>query len=147
MGRSVTDDELSPYAKYEIFTKAYDSVNFFTESGNLIAAFVLCFSILEDRLCAAVVVCSRAHKRKINEDNVSKMQFKKRIDHLLEMDAIDSEFHERLQKAAYLRNELTHKMMWRLDVFHTSHIKEFRSLINELQRIQDKHEKLIKSNI
>ena len=75
------------------------------------------------------------------------MLFKKRIDHLLEMDAIDSELHERLQKAAYLRNELTHKMMWRLDVFHTSHIKTFRSLINELQRIQDKHERLIKSNI
>lgn len=140
MGRSVADDALSPYAKYETFKKAYDNVNFFTESGNLIAAFVLCFSILEDRLCAAVVVCCRACKRKVNEDNVSKMPFEQRIDHLLAMKAIDEDLYERLQKAAHLRNDLTHKMMWRLDVFHANYIKTFRSLINELQKIQRKHE-------
>ena len=145
MGRTVADDALSPYAKYETFKKAYDNVNFFTESGNLIAAFVLCFSILEDRLCAAVVVCGRAHKRKINEDNVSKMMFKHRIDHLLAMKVIDDDLYGRLEKAAHLRNDLTHKMMWRLDVFHASHIKTFRSLINELQKIQRKHEKLIRA--
>jgi len=145
MGRSIADDELSSYAKYETFKKAYDNVNFFTESGNLIAAFVLCFSILEDRLCAAVVICSRAHKRKINEDNVSKMPFKQRIDLLLETQAIDDDLHKRLLNAAFLRNELTHKMMWRLDVFHASHIRSFRSLINELQKIQRKHENLIKN--
>jgi hypothetical protein len=142
MGRSVADDALSPYAKYETFKKAYDNVNFFTESGNLIAAFVLCFSILEDRLCAAVVVCCRACKRKVNEDNVSKMPFKQRIDHLLAMKAIDEDLYERLEKAAHLRNDLTHKMMWRLDVFHANHIKTFRSLINELQKIQRKHENI-----
>lgn len=143
MGRSIADDELSPYAKYETFKKAFGMVNFFTESGNLIGAFVLSFSILEDRLCAAVVVCSRALKKKINEDNVSKMMFKHRIDHLLAIKAIDENFHERLEKAAHLRNDLTHKMMWRIDVFHVSHIKTFRSLINELQKVQRKYEKLI----
>ncbi len=142
MGRSIADDELSPYAKYETFKRAYDNVNFFTESGNLIAAFVLCFSILEDRLCAAVVVCSRALKRKISEEKVSKMQFKQRIDLLLELKAIDSELYGRLQKAAFLRNDLTHKMMWRLNSFHLSHIKTFRQLIKELQKIQNNHAKL-----
>ena len=145
MGRSISDDELSSYAKYETFKKAYGNVNFFTESGNLIAAFVLCFSILEDRLCAAVVVCSRALERKIKEDNVSKMPFKQRIDHLLDIQAIDDDLHERLLKAAFLRNELTHKMMWRLDVFHAGQIRSFRALINELHKIQRKHEKLIKN--
>jgi hypothetical protein len=92
-----------------------------------------------------VVVCGRAHKRKINEDNVSTMMFKHRIDHLLAMKAIDDDLYERLEKAAHLRNDLTHKMMWRLDVFHASHIRSFRSLINELQKIQRKHENLIKN--
>lgn len=143
MSRSIADDEKSLYAKYETFKKAYDNVNFFTESGNLIAAFVLCFSILEDRLCAAVVICSRAHKRKINEDNVSKMPFKQRIDLLLAMKAIDDDLYERLENAAHLRNDLMHKMMWRLGVFNTSQIKTFRSLINELQKVQRKHEKFM----
>ncbi len=146
MARSIADDEKSPYAKYETFKKAYGNVNFFTESGNLIAAFVLCFSILEDRLCAAVVICSRATKRKINEDKVSKMPFKQLVDLLVEIEAIDQDLSERLMNAAYLRNELTHKMMWRLDVFHASHIKGFRSLINELQKVQRKHEKLIRAS-
>jgi hypothetical protein len=145
MARSIADDELTPYAKYETFKKAYDNVNFFTESGNLIAAFVLCFSILEDRLCAAVVICCRATKRKINEDKLSKMPFKQRVERLLEIQAIDDDLHARLLNAADLRNELTHEMMWRLDVFHTSHIKAFRSLINELQKVQRKHEKLIRA--
>lgn len=145
MSRSDEDDKQDPFAKYATFKKAYDNVNFFTESGNFIAAFVLCFSILEDRLCAAVIVCSRAHKRKINEDKVSKMPFKQRIDLLLAMKAIDDDLYERLEKAAHLRNDLMHKMMWRLDVFNASHIRSFRSLINELQKIQRKHENLIKN--
>jgi uncharacterized protein YutE (UPF0331/DUF86 family) len=68
------------------------------------------------------------------------MPFEQRIDHLLAMKAIDEDLYERLQKAAHLRNDLTHKMMWRLDVFHANYIKTFRSLINELQKIQRKHE-------
>jgi hypothetical protein len=142
VGRSAGDDELSPYAKYEVFKKAYDTVNFFTASGNLLAAFVLCFSILEDRLCATVVICSRSSHKKIDENKLSKIMFKKKIDYLLKIDAINLYMHERLEKAAHLRNELTHKMMWRLDVFSLSHIKMLRSLINEFQRIQRKGEKI-----
>lgn len=144
MGRSKEDDLLSPYAKYETFKRAFDVVKIFTESGNMIGAFVLSFSILEDRLCASVVVCSRALKYELNEKNVSKMPFKHRITHLLDMKAIDEDLYRRLENAAHLRNELTHKMMWRLDVFNASHIRTFRSLINELQKTQKRHEKLLK---
>lgn len=146
MARSKEDDSLSPYAKYETFKRAFDVVKIFTESGNMIGAFVLSFSILEDRLCASVVVCGRALKYEINEQNVSKMPFKHRITHLLQMKAIDADLYERLEKAAHLRNDLTHKMMWRLDVFHATHIRAFRGLINELQKIQRKHEKLLKAS-
>lgn len=147
MTRSKAEDALSPYAKYEVFTRAFDVVKVFTESGNMIGAFVLSFSILEDRLCASVVVCSRALKYELNEKNVSKMPFKHRITHLLEMKAIDEDLYGRLEKAAYLRNDLTHKMMWRLDVFNATHIRTFRGLINELQKIQKKHEKLLKVSL
>lgn len=146
MGRSLDDDMKDPYAKYETFKRAYDSVNFFTESGNLIGAFTLSFSILEDRLCACVVVCARVLEYSINEAEISRVPFVKRLNHLLAMKAIDEDLYKRLEKAAHLRNELTHKMMWRLDVFHVSHIKTFRSLINELQKVQRRHEKIKKQN-
>jgi hypothetical protein len=70
--------------------------------------------------------------------------FKQRIDLLLEMQAIDVGLYDRLLTAAYLRNELTHKMMWRLDVFHSSHTRTFSSLINELHKVQRSRENLIK---
>ena len=146
MGRSLDDDMKDPYAKYETFKRAYDSVNFFTESGNLIGAFTLSFSILEDRLCACVVVCARVLEYSINEAEISRAPFVKRLNHLLAMKAIDEDLYKRLEKAAHLGNELTHKMMWRLDVFHASHIKTFRSLINELQKVQRRHEKIKKQN-
>lgn len=142
MARSVDDDMKDPYAKYETFKRAYDSVNFFTESGNLIGAFTLSFSILEDRLCACVVVCGRVLEYKIDEAEISRVPFVKRLNHLLAMKAIDEDLYKKLEKAAHLRNELTHKMMWRLDVFHLNHIKTFRELINELQKVQRRHEKI-----
>jgi hypothetical protein len=121
-----------------------DSVKFFTESGNLIGAFTLSFSILEDRLCACIVVCARALEYELNEEELSKIPFVKRLNHLLRMKVIDDDLYRRLEKAAHLRNELTHKMMWRLDVFNSSHVKTFRGLINELHKIQRKHEKSLK---
>lgn len=143
MARSITDDMKEPYAKYEIFKRAFDSVEFFTESGNLIGAFTLAFSILEDRVCASVVVCGEVlNYSKIDIKQISKIPFGKRIKHLYAMGAINKNLYERLEKAANLRNELTHQMMWRLDVFHVSHIEQFRSLINELKTVQRKHVKL-----
>ncbi len=144
MARSKEDDMKDPYAKYEIFKRAFDSVKFFTESGNLIGAFTLSFSILEDRLCACIVVCARALEYELNEEELSKIPFVKRLNHLLRMKVIDDDLYRRLEKAAHLRNELTHKMMWRLDVFNSSHVKTFRGLINELHKIQRKHEKSLK---
>jgi hypothetical protein len=146
MGRSLDDDMKDPYAKYETFKRAYDSVNFFTESGNLIGAFTLSFSILEDRLCACIIVCARVLEYSINEAEISRAPFVKRLNHLLAMKAIDEDLYKQLEKAAHLRNELTHKMMWRLDVFHVNQIKTFRSLINELQKVQRRHEKIKKQN-
>ena len=145
MSRFTDVEILSPYAKYEVFKTAYDTVNSFVKSENLISAFVLSFSILEDRLCAALVVCSQALNKNIKFSSISKMQFKQRAEKLLKIGAIQQDLHDRLLEGAYLRNKLTHEMMWRLDVFHASHIRSFRSLINELQKIQRKHEKLIES--
>lgn len=139
MSRSASDNALPPYAKQEIFKKAYDTINEFINSGNLIGAFVLSFSILEDRLAAAVVVCSKAKQSKLNVNNVSKMLFKQRVDHLLRIQSIDDFLYNELINAAYLRNELTHKMMWRIDVFEVAHVMKFRKLINKIQTVQRRH--------
>ena len=144
MERDIPDDMKSPYAKYKTFKRAFDTINILADSGNLIGSFVLSFSVLEDRLCAALVVCSKALNHELTHKDLMKVPFLRRAKQLLAIGAIDEELYKKLQEAADLRNDLTHKMMWRLDVFKMEHIKNFRKLINDLAKVQRKHDKLIK---
>lgn len=141
--RNSESDMLDPYAKYETFKKAYDTLNYFTESGNLIGGFLLSFSILEDRLCATFLIANDALKFGANTNNISRIKFKEKVDQLFKMEAIDNDFRDRLMSAAALRNELTHKMMWRLNVFEKKHIAQFKKLINELKKCQRQHQKML----
>jgi hypothetical protein len=134
MARSKEDDQLPPYAKYEVFKKAFDTLDFFQESGNLIGGFVLAFSILEDRTRAGVVTCFGHINEPVDLENLSKIQFSKIIGKLRTCKAIDSDLENRLREAGDLRNKLTHQMMWRLDVFTLDHILKIRELINEVNK-------------
>jgi hypothetical protein len=141
MSRSGDDDKLDPIAKYKVFKKAFDTVNFFVESGNIVGAFVLSFSILEDRMKAAMVDCFNAIDEPLGTKDISKIPYGKIVSRLKRVHVIDTSLEKRLLEAADLRNRLTHQMMWRLDVFHVSHISEFKALINEIKK---SHRKFIK---
>jgi hypothetical protein len=136
MARSKADNEMTPIAKYEVFKRAFDTLNFFIQSGNLIGAFVLSFSILEDRMRAAMVDCFKKANEPIGSENISKIPFAKLVKRLKRVGAIDGDLEKRLLAAAELRNELTHQMMWRLDVISIENIETIKSLINEVKKIQ-----------
>ncbi len=135
MARSKADDEMTPIAKYEVFKRAFGTLNFFIQTGNTIGAYVLSFSILEDRMRAAMVDCFKKAKAPIGADNISKIPFAKLVKRLKQVGAIDSDLEKRLLAAADLRNELTHKMMWRLDVFSVEHVETIKKLINEVKGV------------
>lgn len=134
MSRSEDDDKLGPYAKYKVFKKAFDTLSFYTDSGNIVGAFVLSFSILEDRLKAAMVDCFNAIEEPIGIKDVSKIPYAKIVSRLKRVNVIDASLEKRLIEAADLRNRLTHQMMWRLDVFSIDHINEFKKLINDVKK-------------
>jgi hypothetical protein len=136
MKRPPKREQLDAYAKYTTFKKAYDKVNEFLNDENYLAAFVLSFSILEDRLTAAFCVCRDALEFSDSTKNVSKLGFKQKVDKLASMGAIDNNFRDRLMSAAAERNFLTHQMMWNLDVFEKRHITQIKKLINELKKCQ-----------
>ena len=77
MSRSEDDDKLDRIAKYKIFKRAFDTVSFFVESGNIVGGFVLSFSILEDRMKAAMVDCFKAIGEPIGSDEISKIPYGK----------------------------------------------------------------------
>jgi hypothetical protein len=134
MARSKADDEMTPIAKYEVFKRAFDTINFFIQSGNLIGAFVLSFSILEDRMRAAMVDCFNKVKEPLGSEEISNIPFKILVKRLKRVGAIDGDLEKRLLSAADLRNNLTHQMMWRLDVFSLDKIDSIRTLINDVKR-------------
>lgn len=145
MPRSKDDDMLDPYAKHATFKRAFDRLNFFQETGNIIAGYVLAFSILEDRTTAAVVKCFRCINEPIETDALNKVPFSKMIGRLKRVKAIDPDLESRLREAGDLRNKLTHQMMWRLDVFTLDHILQIRKLINEVNKAVYRFEKEHKS--
>lgn len=146
MARSENDDLLSPYAKQEIFKKAFDTIKFFTDSGNLVGGFVLTFSILEDRIRAALVDCYKSINEPLPVTNISKIPFGKVVDRLKAIKVIDDDLSKRLKAAANTRNELTHQMMWRLDVFKLEHIQDFKLLINEVKKNHRRFISIIKKD-
>ncbi len=133
MARSKADNEMTPIAKYEVFKRAFGTLNFFIQSGNLIGAFVLSFSILEDRMRAAMVDCFKKAKEPIGSAEVSSIPFAKLVKRLKRVRAIDADLEKRLLAAAELRNELTHQMMWRLDVFSIDNVALIKTLINDVK--------------
>ena len=135
MARSKNDNEMTSIGKYEVFKKAFGTLNFFVQSGNTIGAFVLSFSVLEDRMRAAMVDCFKRASEPIGAENISKIPFAKLVKRLKRVGAIDSDLEKRLLAAAELRNELTHQMMWRLDVFSVEHVETIKKLINEVKSV------------
>ena len=143
MSRSDEDDKLDPVAKYDVFKKAFDTLGFFIDSGNIVGAFVLSFSILEDRMKAAMVDCFHAVGEPIGTKDISRIPYAKIVSRLKRIHAIDSSLEKRLLEAADLRNQLTHQMMWRLDVFSVDHVNGFKQLINDVKKA---HRAFIKQN-
>ena len=136
--------EMMPYTKYEIFRAAYDRVNRYKEAKDFLAAHVLSFAILEDRVTAAYVVAYRVINKedppKMNE--LGKLRFKQLLDLLLGMGVMKMELHESLANAAIKRNELMHEMMWRLNAFNLKNVDELRSLIGEVEKVTERYVKL-----
>jgi transcription termination factor NusB len=136
MSRPSNHHEMSPYAKYETFKKAFDEIALHKNSKNYLAAHVLAFSILEDRVTASYVLCFRAINKfnPPNYERLHKVPFKQFLDYLLGMGALDENLHGALTKAAHKRNELLHQAMWRLSAFNLKNVDDVRNLINEVQK-------------
>ncbi|WP_194942782.1 hypothetical protein [Limnohabitans sp. Rim11] len=147
MGRSQEHNELDPYVKYGVFRKAFSNVNMFKSQGNYLAAHMLIFSILEDRVTAAYVTCYRAlnDKNPPQFEDLKKIAFRNMVGNLLAMGVFDETIAEKINSVAMKRNQLTHEMMWRLDCFKEENVDEVRALINEVnkmsRRFAKNHEK------
>jgi hypothetical protein len=97
------------------FARAYETLKTFKQNGELLAAYVIGFSIFEDRIRAMYVVRYR-HEEK-NEPSWGKINqsITQVIRYLTAHGDIPAENKEPFVQAAWSRNNIIHAAMWRPD--------------------------------
>jgi hypothetical protein len=135
MLRKTGGGDLSQNEKYLSFKRAFGSINHYVSQNNFLAAYIIAFSILEDRLLASYIVCYK-HKNKEDLslrklDNVSLSQLVHKLHYIK---VIDIEFVNQLVELSDERNVLIHLMMWKLDEFNQESADKVRSAITKIEK-------------
>jgi hypothetical protein len=122
---------LTPQERYDKFRQAFGTYNCYFKAGNLIGAFVIAFSIFEDRLMALYML---AHEAKgLRKPTGFKRLFAK-LEFLRSHEIIDCNQEKEWKEIANIRNQKLHSAMWNLDEFSK---KDCQQIISQA-RIVDK---------
>ena len=126
---------LTPKQKFEKFKQAYSKLNEYIKNGEYMAAHVIAFSILEDRVLANRITCEELMNVIFDEKiDRNKIKFQKSVDKLLSMKVIDLNLHKQISDCGKERNDFIHQAMWRLDEFNQSSTLKIRKTINALEK-------------
>jgi hypothetical protein len=135
MPRSEDDNNLTPSEKYWIYRAAYSKLNEYIARSEFLAAHVIAFSILEDRVLAARLQCDELVNGAINSKIIkNKIPFERSVKKLLEISVIDTILYDSLMLCAKERNEFIHQAMWRLADFNHKSIINLKTNINSLEK-------------
>jgi hypothetical protein len=130
--------------KYEKFRVAFSKLNDFVNLKQYLAAHVIAFSILEDRVLAARIQCGELTNNPLDKKaNKNKIPFEKSANRLHEWGVINDELFTSLIKCGNERNEFIHQAMWRLNDFNHTSIVHLRKIINALESSRKKFEKRV----
>lgn len=127
--------------KYIAFKTAFETITHCRASNNFLAAYVITFSLIEDRIRAMFFVWhfdTKGIKPPANKMNGS---FTKMVDQLCAAGDIPESDAALLRAEAKQRNELLHSAMWNLSVFTDKEVERAVSLA----RMSDKHRRAQKS--
>jgi hypothetical protein len=125
-------DALSAREKNRSFRAAFDVIAAHRQNGGSLAAYVIAFSIFEDRLTAAVK--SAAELRGIAQP-AGHLTLHKKINRLVAANYLDEESASDFKDAGDERNVLIHAAMWQLDVITDEHVAAAISRARRIDRI------------
>lgn len=109
---------------------------------NFIAAYVVAFSLIEDRVRAMFVVWHRDFKKNEPTSRQAASSFSNHIHQLQVAGDITQEDASLLLEEARIRNELLHAAMWNLKVFDKAAIDraiKLTRIVDKLRRSQKKN--------
>ena len=142
MARLKHHDDMSATDKAEIYKIAYGNVKLFLSENNNIAANVLAFALLEERVLAAFVgaTMSRHKTAKPNHQEMGRKKFSEVVKGLKVLGVIDPELGQKLLNAADERNQRIHEMIWRLQSFTKSSAENYVRLSKQ---VSNEHKKFL----
>ena len=122
--------------KYQAHKRANSALNHFIAQDNLIAAYVIAYSIFEDKVKAFFIVKMRDVEGnpdwKGSKFNAS---VKRQLEYLRDTNAIKRNLFNKAAKATQRRNYYIHAAMYNVDFFTMEQVTEVIELRNELARL------------
>ena len=111
-------EKLSQFEKYQGFKKAVETYKHYLDTSNFIGAYVIAFSMLEDRVNAMYAVrLFLKQSRYPKPQRVYATRFSQRLKYLLSHQDIDQITRNNWMQCANDRNEKLHAAMWNIDEF------------------------------
>jgi hypothetical protein len=137
--------EKTQQQKHVAFKTAFDTFNGYLQQQNLIGAYVVAFSILEDRITAAYVLLQDLLKKpRSQERNFEK--FKKMIGVLNANGHIKRADYDAYLDCSEQRNCKLHAAMWNLDEFSSNDCHEVIKLARKADKVSRELKKLSAQN-
>jgi aspartokinase len=126
----------SQYDKYVAFKAAYAAVKRHQTEGNVLAAYVVAFSIIEDRINALYFMWQRHATGVEPTERQMHKPFAAKVRSLHKVAALSAEVADRLLREASDRNALFHSAMWNLDQFTSEALDRVVALARDLEKIR-----------
>ena len=147
MSRPNNDLPASQHKKYEFHKKANGTLNYYLEQGNHIGAYVIAYSLLEDRLRAMYVVVQRDVNKTQPDLKDIKGSLAGIISRLTRDGYLPIELKGKLLRANMERNTLLHDAMWQIDIFKQDNVLVVKKLKNEVAKILENIKKTVKPKV
>lgn len=122
----------SPKEKYVTFKRAFDTIKTYREQKNYLAAYVVSFSVIEDRVRALYVKWHSATKMAKLTDKQINASFSGLVTTLAANNVIKTELAECLKHEAVRRNELLHAAMWNLNALSDDVVGEVIKIARDI---------------
>jgi hypothetical protein len=132
------DSEEGRAKKYLIHKHAHATLNHYIATQNHVAAFMLAFSLLEDRIRAMYVVLVRDIDKRIVQEDELKQSISKVFHLFYTRNEITKEQNSQLFKLFTLRNKLVHNAMWHLHIFRAADVASVKNMHRQITNLTEK---------
>lgn len=141
MTRPKEDSAEAQQQKYVQFKQAYSTLKKLMNDEAYIAAYVIAFSILEDRLRAMYVVYLRYVKKRELQDKDRRTSLWEVVKTIDGTGFFDEGLKDDIKKKADERNKFLHATMWNMEEFTDSNVNEIIELVKRVEKARYKQRK------